>query len=65
MDAFADPALRDPVSHFVQLLWEKGTICERDTIAGLGVPFVDLWGFRGEEKERRTREALEGDSVTL
>jgi len=58
MDAFADPGLRDPVSPFVQLLWEKGTLFERDTIADLGVPFVDLSSFGGEEKERETRAAI-------
>jgi predicted RecB family nuclease len=64
MDVFADPALREPVSPFVQLLWEKGTIFERDTIAGLGVPFVDLSGLRGEEKETETRVAIgRGDTL--
>ena len=29
MDATADPALRDPVSPFVQMLWERGTLHER------------------------------------
>jgi len=64
MDAFGDPALRDPVSPFVQLLWEKGTLFERDTIAGLGVPFTDLSQFRGEEKETATRAAIgRGDTL--
>jgi uncharacterized protein len=31
MDSFADPALRDPVSPFVQMLWERGTIFEKET----------------------------------
>jgi len=59
MDAFADPALRDPVSPFVQMLWERGTIFEKETIAGLGVPFTDLSWFQGEEKEVETRAAIE------
>jgi predicted RecB family nuclease len=64
MDAFADPALRDPVSPFVQMLWERGTIFERETIAGLGVPFTDLSEFRGEEKEIETRAAIgRGDTL--
>jgi predicted RecB family nuclease len=64
MDAFADPSLRDPVSPFVQLLWEKGTLFERDTIADLGVPFADLSVFRGEEKEAETRAAIgRGDTL--
>jgi predicted RecB family nuclease len=59
MDAFADPTLRDPVSPFVQLLWDKGTIFEKETIAGLGVLFVDLSGLRGDEKEAATKAAIE------
>jgi uncharacterized protein len=58
MDAFADPSKRDPVSPFVQLLWEKGSLFEKETMAGLGVPFVDLSVFRSEEKERQTRTAM-------
>lgn len=55
MDSFADPALRDPVSPFVQLLWDKGTIYEKEVIEGLGVPFIDLSGLSGAEKEAATR----------
>ena len=57
-DLFANPADRDPVSPFVQLLWEKGTTYERETIAKLAVPFVDLSIYSGDEKERRTTEAI-------
>ena len=57
-DLFANPADRDPVSPFVELLWEKGTAYERETIAKLSVPFVDLLIYAGEEKERRTAEAI-------
>jgi predicted RecB family nuclease len=64
MDAFADPSLRDPVSPFVQMLWERGTIFERETIAGVGVPFTDLSRFRGGEKEAETRAAIvRGDTL--
>jgi len=58
MDAFADPAERDAVNPFVQLLWERGTLFERETIANLRHPFIDLSGFRGEDKERETRTAI-------
>jgi uncharacterized protein len=47
-DAFDDPALRDEVSPFVHLLWEKGTSFEREVVAGLAVPFVDLSGLKGD-----------------
>ncbi len=59
LDSFGNPALRDPVSPFVQLLWDKGTIYEKETVAGLGVPFVDLSELSGAEKEAATRAALD------
>jgi len=66
MDAFADPALRDPVSPFVQMLWERGSIFEKQTISGLGVPSTHLSGFRGEEKEAKTRAAVgRGETLNL
>jgi predicted RecB family nuclease len=58
MDAVADPADRDAVSPFAQLLWERGTAHERDVMAGLGKDFLDLSSLRGEEKEAATREAI-------
>ena len=64
MDVFADPAHRDPVSPFVQLLWERGTLYETDVIARLGVPFTDLSTLTGEAKEAATREAIaRGDAL--
>jgi predicted RecB family nuclease len=64
MDAFEDPARRDAVSPFVQLLWERGTLYERTVIAGLGIPFVDLSTFKGDAKEAATRDALaRGESL--
>ncbi len=59
LDSFGNAALRDPVSPFVQLLWEKGTLYEHDVIAGLGTPFVDLSGPTGDKKEAATRAAME------
>lgn len=32
---------------------------EREVMQGTGLPLVDLSPYRGEEKERRTQEALE------
>ena len=64
MDAFADPGTRDPVSPFLQMLWERGSSFERQMIAGLEQTITDLSEFNGEEKERRTREALaRGDAL--
>ena len=59
MDAFADPARRDPVSPFVKLLWDRGTCYEREIIKGLGATFLDLSTLKGDDKEAATRAALE------
>ena len=59
MDAFADPATRGEPSPFVQLLWERGSLFEAETIRMLGLPFVDLSKLRGDEKEAATRAAIE------
>jgi len=64
LDLFGDPSARDRVSSFVQLLWENGSRFERATIERLSVPFTDLSSYSGDEKERRTREAIErGDAL--
>ena len=42
MDLFGDPAERDEVSPFVQLLWERGAAHEKAMIEALNIPFVDL-----------------------
>ena len=58
MDAFEDPARRDPVSPFVELLWERGSVYEKEVISGLGLPFLDLSDLKGDAKEAATREAI-------
>jgi predicted RecB family nuclease len=64
LDLFGNYEDRDPVSPFVKLLWEKGTAFEKEVIEGLEKPFTDLSAFRGEEKERMTREAMaRGDDL--
>lgn len=65
MDAFGDSTVRDAVNPFVQLLWERGTLFERETIAKLQQPFVDLSGFRGDDKERETRAAIANGSPLI
>lgn len=59
MDLFADPAQRDEPNPFVKLLWEKGSLYEREVIAGLKLPFLDLSPYAGDEKERLTLEAMQ------
>lgn len=58
MDLFADGTSRDDISPFVQLLWEKGTAYEHEVIVGLDVPILDLSRYTGDEKERKTLDAM-------
>jgi hypothetical protein len=58
MDQFGNPADRDEVSPFIQLLWRKGAAHEHDIMDGIGIPVLDLSGFHGDEKERLTTEAM-------
>lgn len=59
LDAFGDPARRDEENAFVRLLWERGTLYERETISELEQPFLDLSHLEGEEKERQTLAAMQ------
>ena len=64
LDLFGDPEKRDPVSAFVQLLWERGSAFERETIEKLKIPVANLRVFSADEKERLTAEAMKrGDSL--
>jgi predicted RecB family nuclease len=58
LDLHEDPAKKDPESKFVELLWEKGTLFEDNVINELKVPFAELSGLSGAERERQTREAM-------
>jgi predicted RecB family nuclease len=59
MDMSADANLKDKVSPFVQLLWDKGSLYESEIIGRLAIPFVDLSIYPGEEKELKTKEAMD------
>jgi predicted RecB family nuclease len=59
MDLYGDPAKRDEANAFVQLLWEKGSLYEREVIAALSLPFLDLSEYAGDEKEYPTQEAMQ------
>ena len=64
MDLFGSADDRGPPNPFVKLLWERGTRHENEVMAGLDLPFLDLSPFAGEEKERRTLEAMRhGESL--
>lgn len=58
MDVIGDPAGRDAVSPFVQLLWDRDIAHERALVAALPQPFLDLSALQGDEKEAATREAV-------
>src|SRR5690349_10414036 len=58
LDTFGDSAARDPVNAFVRLLWERGTLYERETIGKLNQPFLDLSEVADAERERLTIEAM-------
>jgi predicted RecB family nuclease len=64
MDLFGDPADKDPVSAFVQLLWDKGNEYERVVIENLEVPFTDLGTLSTLRREIETIEAMRrGDDL--
>jgi uncharacterized protein len=58
LDLHGDPALRDPVSPFVQLLWERGHAFEHEVVERLSVPFTNLKVLAGDAREAATREAI-------
>jgi predicted RecB family nuclease len=59
MDLYADSGKRDQPNPFVRMLWERGSLYEREVIAGLKLPFLDLSGYDGDEKEHRTLDAMQ------
>ncbi len=59
MDLFGDPGQRDVPNPFVKLLWERGTLFEQEVMDSLVIPYLDLTPYAGDEKERRTVEALQ------
>ena len=64
LDAFGDIAKRDEINPFVRLLWERGTLFERETIAKLKQPFTDLSKASDTDRERLTLEAIaRGDAL--
>jgi predicted RecB family nuclease len=59
MDLLANSAERDAVSPFIRMLWERGAAHEDEIMEGGDIQALDLSGYRGDEKERLTTEALE------
>ena len=65
MDLFTAPGERDPANEFVRLLWERGSLFEKETMAGLRIPFLDLSRHPGDEKERLTGEAMARGEILI
>jgi predicted RecB family nuclease len=67
MDAFGDPAERDPINAFVELLWKRGSAFEDEVITDLTgkTPFVNLRLFAGAEKEQKTLEAMKAGAPLI
>ena len=64
LDAFGDPPRRDPANAFVKLLWEKGSVFERETIEALDEPFTDLSKLPDPQREQETLAAMQrGDPL--
>jgi predicted RecB family nuclease len=64
LDTFGDHAQRDKINPFVRLLWERGTLFERETITKLERPFTDPSGADETGREQLTLEAMaRGDSL--
>jgi predicted RecB family nuclease len=64
LDIYGDPAEKDKVSPFVQLLWDRGNAFELKVIEELKVPFTDLSILYDTAKEDATEEAMErGDGL--
>ena len=59
MDLPGNREEKDPISPFVQLLWERGNAFEKAVIEKLKIPFVNLRIVPDPERERFTREAMD------
>jgi predicted RecB family nuclease len=59
LDLFEDPALRDPVHPFVEMLWRRGQDHEDDVVSDGTVEALNLQTAPLEEREQLTFEAME------
>jgi len=59
LDSNAEIGKRDQVNAFVQMLWEKGSQYESEVMEALKQEFLDLSIYGGDEKEKKTTEAME------
>ena len=63
MDLYGDINERDEINPFVQLLWEKGSVFEKELISKYAddpdFEFIDLSMYKLDEKEQKTLEAMD------
>jgi predicted RecB family nuclease len=65
LDLHGDPSAKDPVSAFVEMLWQRGSVFEDEIVRSLGEPFVDLSEGDPVDRERRTRAAIEAGAPLI
>jgi len=58
LDIFGDPAERDAINPFVELLWERGHAFEQEVINALDLPVVNLKQVPPSERETQTLDAI-------
>lgn len=58
-DLFADPAERDEVSPFIEMLWDRGNAWEAEVVRGLEAAPLDLKHGPDAERERNTLRAMD------
>jgi len=58
LDAFGDISQRDEINPFIRLLWKRGTLFEKETIATLRLPFVDFSNATEANREQLTLDAM-------
>ena len=58
LDLHGDLDQCDPVSPFVELLWEKGQMFEKEVIESLDVSFEDMSQLNADEREAETGKAM-------
>ncbi|MDX2218186.1 MAG: TM0106 family RecB-like putative nuclease [Burkholderiales bacterium] len=65
LDKHGEQALRDEPSAFIEMLWEKGCIHEGQIVEGMVGPLVNVADCDPEEKEAKTREAIEAGAEVI
>lgn len=58
LDLFGNPAKRDEVNAFVQMLWDRGTLYEQQVMDAGNMVALDLSKLESGEKQRGTLEAM-------